>query len=182
MRRAALLAGLLTLGVPRVHAQSGLVTWNRLDVIARLDNDGRLEVSETHEIQVQGDITVLSRSFNYAADQSAVVHGVFRLEADGSKKPLDAAPVKGGDAYQVYRWGLQFSLKGEHDPPFEGASTRRYVIEYALVGAITPAWDMAAGRLPLDEGTSPRHPLDRLTEVWAGWREAWRAGFWPRWQ
>ncbi len=173
MKRAALLAGLLTLGGARVHAQGGLVTWNRLDVIARLDNDGRLEVSETQEIQVRGDIAVVSRSFNYAADQSVIVHGVFRLELDGSRKPLEAAPVKGRDAYEVYHWGLQFSLKGEHDPPFEGVSTRRYVIEYALKGAITPAWDMAAGRLPLDEGTSPRHPLDRLREVWAGWREAW---------
>ena len=173
MRRAALLILLSTCAIPQARAQGGLVSWNRLDVVARLDNDGRLEVAETHEMKVQGDVDVISRPFNYAADQSVVVHGVFRLEPDGSKRPLKAAPVEGADAYQVYRWGLQFSLKGEHDPPFEGASTRRYLIEYALLGALTPAWDLAAGSLPLDSGTSPRNPLDRAKEVWAGWRGAW---------
>ena len=173
MRRMALLFGLLTCAVPLARAQGGIVTWNRLDVSARLDNDGRLEVAETHELKIQGEATVMSRSFNYAADQIVTVHGVFRLEADGSKTPLKIAPVEGADAYQIYRWGLQFSLKGEHDPAFGGVTTRRYLIEYALHGALTPAWDMAAGRLPLDSGTSPRNPLDRLKEVWAGWRAAW---------
>ncbi len=172
MRRVTLLCGLLALAVPGAHAQGGLVTWNGLDVVARLDNDGRLEVSETHAMTVQGDVAVISRPFNYAADQSVTVHGVFRLEADGSKKPLKDAPVEGADCYQVYHWGLQFSLKGDHDPAFEGAQTRRYIIEYELKGALTPAWDMAAGRFPTDGGTSPRNPLDRAKEVWAGWREA----------
>lgn len=173
MRRVALLFGLLTFAAPQVRAQGGLVTWNRLDVAARLDNDGRLEVAETHEMKVQGDAAVISRSFNYAADQSVEVRGVFRLGADGSKTPLTIAPVESADAYQVYPWGLRFSLKGEQDPPFGGVETRRYLIEYELKGALTPAWDMAAGPLPLDSGTSPRNPLDRAREVWAGWREAW---------
>jgi hypothetical protein len=160
-------------GAPPARAQGGLVTWNRLDVTARLDQDGRLEVSETHEIKVQGDVSVISRPFNYAADQSAIVHGVFRVETDGSRRPLKSGPVAGADAYEIYRWGLQFSLKGEHDPPFEGVSTRRYAIEYELKGALTPAWDMAAGREPLDAGTAPRNPLERAQEVWAGWLAAW---------
>jgi len=173
MRRGALLFALLTLAVPQARGQGGLAAWNRLDVVARLDNDGRLEVTETHEMKVQGDATVISRPFNYAADQGVTVHGVYRLEPDGSRKPLKEAPVEGADSYQVYRWGLQFSLKGDHDPAFEGVETRRYAIEYELTGALTPAWDMAAGPLPLDGGTSPRNPLDRAKEVWAGWREAW---------
>jgi hypothetical protein len=173
MKRAALVFGLLTCAVPRVQAQGGLATWNRLDVVARLDNDGRLEVAETHEIKLQGDVAVISRPFNRAADQSITVHGVFRLEPDGTRTPLRIAPVEGADAYQVYGWGLQFSLKGDHDPAFDGVVTRRYAIEYELVGALTPAWDMAAGQHPLDRGTSPRNPLDRAKEVWAGWREAW---------
>ncbi len=173
MRRGVLVFALLTCVAPRVAAQGGLATWNRIDVVARLGNDGRLEVSETHEIQLQGDVTVISRPFNYAADQTVEVHGVFRLEADGSRKPLKIAPVEGADSYQVYGWGLQFSIRGEHDPVAEGATTRRYAIDYALTNALTPAWDMAAGARPLDRGTSPRSPLDRLGEVWAGWREAW---------
>lgn len=173
MRRVALAFGLLACAVPQARAQGGLVAWNRLDVVARLDNDGRLEVAETHEMKVQGDGTVISRPFNYAANQGVTVHGVYRLEPDGSRKPLKEAPVEGADSYQVYRWGLQFSLKSDTDPPFEGVETRRYAIEYELKGALTPAWDMAAGPLPLDGGTSPRHPLDRAKEVWAGWREAW---------
>ncbi len=157
----------------RPARQGGPIAWNRLDVVARLDNDGRLEVTETHEMKVQGDATVISRPFNYAADQGVTVHGVYRLEPDGSRKPLKEAPVEGADAFQVYRWGLQFSLKGDQDPAFEGVETRRYAIEYELRGALTPAWDMAAGPLPLDGGTSPRNPLDRAKEVCAGWREAW---------
>ncbi len=173
MTRAALWFGLMTFAVPGAHAQGSLVTWNRLDVVSRLDNDGRLEVTETHELKVSGDATIINRPFNQAADQSVTVHGVFRLEWDGSRKPLKNAPVEGADCYQVYRWGLQFSLKGDHDPAFEGVVTRRYTIEYELNGALTPAWDMAAGRLPLDGGTSPRNPLERAKEVLAGWREAW---------
>jgi hypothetical protein len=72
----------------------------------------------------------------------------------------------------VYGWGLQFSLRGEKDPPFE-TTTVRYLIEYELVGAVTPAWDLVAGALPLDDGTIPRNPLDRANEVLAGWRAAW---------
>ena len=173
MKRAALVFGLLTCAVPPLHAQGGLATWNRLDVVARLDNDGRLEVAETHEIKLQGEVTTISREFNRAADQEVKVNGVFRLEPDGTRRPLKIAPVEGADAYQVYGWGLQFSIKGNQDPAFEGVVTRRYTIEYELVGALTPAWDMAAGPRPLDRGTSPRNPIDRAKEVWAAWREAW---------
>ncbi|MBX7184787.1 MAG: hypothetical protein K1Y01_06525, partial [Vicinamibacteria bacterium] len=51
--------------------------------------------------------------------------------------------------------------------------TRRYLIEYELKGAITPAWDLPAGRRPLVSGTAPRSPLERASEVWSAWSEAW---------
>ena len=74
MRRTALPLALCACLARDASGQSGPVAWNKLDVIARLDNDGRLEVSETHEIRIQGDATVIDRDFNFAADQSAVVH------------------------------------------------------------------------------------------------------------
>lgn len=173
MRRAVLVCGLLTCVAPRAAAQGGLASWNRLDVVARLDNDGRLQVTETHEIALQGDIAMITRPFNRAADQSVTVHGVFRMEPDGSRTALRIATAEGEGAYQVYGWGLQFSVREANRPAFEGVVTRRYAIEYELVGALAPAWDMAAGPRPLDRETSPRDPRDRALEVWAGWREAW---------
>ncbi|MEO8499541.1 MAG: DUF2207 domain-containing protein [Vicinamibacteria bacterium] len=175
MRRATLLVGLtLMAGAPGVRAQGAVITWNRLDVTARLDNDGRVEVSEIHEMKIQGDVSVITRGFNYGVEQSALIHGVFRVEPDGSRKPLKIGPVSDADSYQAWTWGLQFSLRGEKDPPFEGGvQTRTYAIEYTLHGAITPAWDLAAGSAPLDDGTVPKNPFDRAREVWAGWQKAW---------
>lgn len=173
MRRVALSFVLLACAVPQARAQGGLVSWNRLDVAARLDNDGRLHVAETHEMELSGDVSIINRTFHYAADQSVLLGGISRLEADGSKKALKDAAVESADSYRVYRWGVQFSVRGERDPAFEGVVTRRYVIEYELQGAITPAWDLPAGRQPLESGTSPRNPLERAREVWSAWREAW---------
>ena len=171
MRRATLLIGLTLMNVGGAQAQ-GLVDWTRLNVTTRVDNDGLAEVAETHEIAFNGDISKIDRNISRGADQSVVVHGVFVLNPDGSKRPLKNAPVVNADSYQVYDWGLQFSLKAEKDPPFERTS-RKYVIEYALQNAVTPVWDLAAGEFPLDSHTLVRHPWERAQEVLAGWREGW---------
>ena len=175
MTRARLLAMMLLVsGASVARAQGGLLTWNRIDIRAHLDNDGRVEITETAVVSIQGDVAVVSRDFNEGVEQDVVIHGIFRVDSLGAKKPLKVAPVAEADAYEVWSWGLRFSLRGEKDPPFEaGVQTRTYVIEYALSGAITPAWDLAAGRAPLDRGTVPRNPLERAKEVIGGWREAW---------
>jgi len=174
MRRAMLWMGLCLwmFSVVEAGAQGGDAVWNRLDVVTRLDNDGQAEVEETHELAIRGDVAIITRGFNFAADQSGVLHGIFRLGPDGLKHALKDGPLSESDSYQAYAWGVQFSLRGEKDPPFE-PTVRRYVIEYTLLGAITPAWDLAAGPLPLDDRTTLRNPLTRATEVLTGWREAW---------
>lgn len=172
MRQATLLMGLWMFSVAKVEAQGGDAVWNRLEVVTRLDNEGLARVEEKHELAIQGDVAVITRGFNFAADQSAVVHGIFRVGPDGSKQALKDGPLSETDSYQTYAWGVQFSLRGDNDPPFE-PTVRRYAIEYTLVGAITPAWDVAAGPLPLDDRTTPRNPLTRAMEVLTDWREAW---------
>ncbi|MBP9946347.1 MAG: hypothetical protein KBH14_08125, partial [Vicinamibacteria bacterium] len=172
MRQATLLMGLWMFSVAKVEAQGGDAVWNRLEVVTRLDNEGLARVEEKHELAIQGDVAVITRGFNFAADQSAVVHGIFRVGPDGSKQALKDGLLSETDSYQTYAWGVQFSLRGDNDPPFE-PTVRRYAIEYTLVGAITPAWDVAAGPLPLDDRTTPRNPLTRAMEVLTDWREAW---------
>ena len=164
--------GLWMFSVAEVEAQGGDAVWNRLEVVTRLDNEGQARVEETHELAIRGDVAVITRGFNFAADQSAVVHGIFRVGPDGLKLALKNGPLSETDSYQAYAWGVQFSLRGEKDPPFE-PTVRRYAVEYTLQGAITPAWDLAAGPLPLDDRTTPRNPLTRAMEVLTGWRGAW---------
>ena len=171
MKRAVLVAGLFMTGAAPVEAQVDTVQWIRIDVVAKLDNNGRVEVSETHDITLNRDVSVISRSFNFAADQSSIVHDVFRVHEDGSRTPLADGPVVNADSYQAYKWGLQFSVRGEKEPAFAQETKRRYIVLYTLTGGLTPAWDLAAGPEPLNEGTEPRHPLTRAREVLRGWRE-----------
>ena len=152
-------------------AQS-LVEWHKTSVIAKLDNNGAVRVEEIHELTASGDAKFFLRNLLVGPDQSAEVHSVSLVEMLGTKRPLQNA--RGGpNSYQAWAWGLEIWLRSESDPPFDVPVRRTYSIEYTLRGAITPAWDLASGLEPFEQGTRPPKPLDRARDVLAGWRAAW---------
>lgn len=168
MRRASLTIGLLALCVAPVFAQNDRLEWRKVEVFNRLDDDGRAEVDEVIEIAVAGKIGVLYRSLYTGADQRAVVHGVFLLGPGEAKRPLRSGPISEADSYEVYFWGIAFSLRAENDPPLP-EETRRYLIQYSLENAIAPSWDIPAGPLALESDLRPVPPLTRARQILAAW-------------
>jgi hypothetical protein len=169
----ALLAFMLAACAATTARAEGEVVWNRLDVVARLGDEGRLQVTETHEITVRGDVSRVDRDFGLGVAQSVASVSLVRLDSDGSPHPLTAGDVKQGDRYVVYPAWMQWSLRGEGSAPFEDES-RRYVLRYELLNAIAPAWDLPNGSEALDPlHPSYRSPLVGVREAWPLWREAW---------
>ena len=79
--RLRVIGALLLVFVLPLCATAQTVVWMVLDVQARLDNDGRLHVVETHHLQVmEGGGFKLSLPFGLGADQSFLV--VFRFVRD----------------------------------------------------------------------------------------------------
>jgi hypothetical protein len=62
--------------------------WRTLAVDARLDDEGRLHVSERHEMVFTGDWNGGERRFRVGDDQSLQVESIARLDTDGSWVPL----------------------------------------------------------------------------------------------
>jgi hypothetical protein len=58
--------------------------WRSLDVDARVDDAGRLHVSERHEMVFTGSWNGGERSFRVGDDQSIELESIARLDADGS--------------------------------------------------------------------------------------------------
>ncbi|MEO8361632.1 MAG: hypothetical protein ABI672_16480 [Vicinamibacteria bacterium] len=170
MKKATLLLiGLLLAADARAEDE---LRWSRLNIVTHISNDGSVEVSETHEFTAGGSYSYIQRSLNFGPDQTAAVHGVFRVAEDGSRIPMRDTADKCADCYQAYFWGLQIYLRGENDSPLPDGTPRKLIIEYGLVGGLTPAWDLAAGPRPLDAETTFRNPLTRAGEVIAAWKDA----------
>lgn len=171
MRTAFLLAFLALAGV--ASAQQGEdVVWTMLDVAPRLDADGRFTVVETHEISLQGDFNTLGSDFGLGTGQSVSVKAFTELGADGAEHPYAAGDPKSAGHYAAYPTWIEWHVKAEGTPPL-ARTTRRYRLEYELVHAVAPAWDLPNGAHPLD-GLHPSYgsPLERLRDAWSVWREA----------
>ena len=172
MSRAAVIAAALALVTWEASAQSGSLRWNRLDVVATLDAAGGLEIQETHDITVSGDVRYIARSLNFAADQRAIVHRVASVDMLGRVTELPEVDDPKKPSYRHYLWGVHIVIRGEDDPWFDERTRLHYVVAYRLTNALTPAWDLRAGPKALVADTFLRSPLERVFEVVAGWREA----------
>ena len=161
------LTGLLG-AAPAARAQS--VVWTVIDVKSRLDNDGRLHVVETHDLELrEGGGFNLTREFGLGADQSIVFRSLRRLGPDGVEQALEDAEVGLPDRYRYYPMGhVYLSI-----PKFERGTKIAYRMEYEVVNALSPAWAVAAGKGPLARPMGFEPPLARLREVVADLREAW---------
>lgn len=170
--RAALALALVAAAASGAQAET--LVFTRIDVVARLDPAGAVSVSETHDIAVGEEIQDFTWDVGLAAGQSFVLGRLVRVLDDGSERPLAAGDPTRDESYFLGRAWLRIGLKG----PGEAIAGQRrvYRIEYALAGALTPAWDLPAGSLPLDATQSGlQNPLERLRQVRDVWGEAWPA-------
>ena len=165
----AALSGLL-IAAPAARAQS--VVWTVIDVKAHLDNDGRLHVVETHDLELrEGGGFNLTREFGLGVDQSIVFRSLRRIGPGSVDVGLEDAEVGLPDRYRYYPMGhVYFSI-----PELERGTRLAYRLEYELVNALSPAWAVAAGKGPLARPVGFEPPLARLREVVADLREAWPA-------
>ena len=96
-----------------------------------------------------------------------------RIGPDGEPHPLKAVDtVNGPDEYRYYDRGhVYFSI-----PPLGEKVAVQYRFEYELIGAVTPAWAIAAG--PGSRASDEQElfwPWQRIGHVVADWRRAWPA-------
>lgn len=164
----------LSLG-DRAHAQEDpppAVSWTLVSVDAKLDDEGRYRVTETHDVTIRSDVLTLTHTVGLGTDQSVVFESLTQVEPDGTETPLvlgDAAVLgQYEDLGDMLRWAYK-----ESGAPFLQPISLRFRIRYELVGALAPAWDLPAGPGVLDPMSgSYQNPLDRLPQALAIWSEA----------
>jgi hypothetical protein len=133
--RPVLLAAACGLVPASAFAQREL-HWDRLDVAAHLEADGRLVVSETQTMVFTGDWNGGERTFDIRPRQQLQVIGVYRERPQGlvplsQDSSLDDVDDYWWDGDETLRWRSRLPA----DPPFSG-TTIRYRIDYELSGIL----------------------------------------------
>jgi len=147
--------------------------WTLIDVRTRIANDARVTVVETHDIVLETSGRNTFRTFGLGADQAIRLTAITRIGPDGEPHPLKAVEtVAGPDEYRYYDRGhVYFSI-----PPLGDRVAVHYRFEYELIGAVAPAWAIAAG--PGSRASDEQEffwPWERVGHVVADWRRAWPA-------
>ena len=117
--------------------------WTLIDVKARLANDGRVTIVETHHIVLEATDKRVFRTFGLGADQAIRLSAITRLGPEaGAERPLTAVEtVTRPDEYRYYERGhVHYAI-----PPLGEQVTLAYRFEYELMAAVAPAWGVAAG-------------------------------------
>jgi len=165
MRPFLWLLFVLGVGVPMSAAD---VVWTLIEVEARLDNDGRLHVVETHHMQVEKGGFSLFREFGLGADQVIAFKGLTRVDSDGAQHPLvDADVDEDPGRYRYYDRGHAYYLV----PELKEGGELAFRFEYDLVNAVAPVWGIAAGPGPLVEEPEFVQPWRRLGHILADWQD-----------
>ena len=117
---------------PAVLAAPRQLSWNALDVDARLDADGVLQVAERHTMVFTGDWNGGERVFNVRPRQKLEFLGMERVDAvTSARHTMHEAPVP--DDVDEFSWTgartLRWRSRLPADPPFAN-STLIYVLHY----------------------------------------------------
>lgn len=109
--------------------------WHSLDVEARLDADGWLNVTERQAIVFDGDWNGGERIFNIRPRQTLQVGTVSRI-VDGQEKRLTPGTIIHVDHYDIFEsTKLRWRSREESDPPFQNQEIT-YVIRYRIGGVL----------------------------------------------
>jgi uncharacterized membrane protein YgcG len=136
--RVLLLILMLCCIVPRAQAAERELRWDALDVEARLNADGVLDVIERHTMVFTGDWNGGERVFNVRPRQKLEFVDLVRMDAKtGSPQPLQEASVP--DNVDEFTWTdrrtLRWRSRLPSDPPFENTRLT-YVLYYRLSGIL----------------------------------------------
>ncbi|MDV6034783.1 MAG: DUF2207 domain-containing protein [Phycisphaera sp. RhM] len=148
----------------------------RITVDTHLTNDGRFQVTETHDRRIDQGHESGFRSFGLGVDQSIASLKITRISADGTQTPLlDQGPanreVDGPDQFRYYPRGhIYFRY-----PEVIGQTELRYRLDYELVHAVSPAWGLGAGWDPLTPEDGYGSPWRRWKSIVADAKAAWPA-------
>ncbi|HEY7817287.1 MAG TPA: hypothetical protein VIG29_03635, partial [Vicinamibacteria bacterium] len=141
-RRTGFALFFLLLSSP-LSSQSRALHWNRLDVTARLDEEGRLHVVERHHMVFTGDWNGGERRFRLEGDHRLELNAIEREDLDRrSRIPLrendDLSRV--GDYAWTDSSTLRWRARLLSDPPFQNTD-RVYVLDYTLENVLVPTGD-----------------------------------------
>ena len=136
--RLAFAVGLVLCVTPQLLRAQRELHWDTLDVDARLDADGVVEVTERHTMVFTGDWNGGERVFNVRPRQQLEFLGMERVDAaTGASRTLQESLVP--DDVDEFAWTdartLRWRSRLPSDPPF--ANTRlTYVLRYKLSGIL----------------------------------------------
>ncbi|MBI4523288.1 MAG: DUF2207 domain-containing protein [Deltaproteobacteria bacterium] len=131
------LVSFLLIGI--VNLQARELEWRALDVIARLDRDGRLHVIERHAMLFTGDWNGGERRFRLEFGQQLKLHRVSKVDPVSNTE----SALSRGDLSQVdhFAWHdsttLRWRSRRPGDPPFKRTEIV-YVLEYSLSNILVP--------------------------------------------
>jgi uncharacterized membrane protein YgcG len=167
---AAVAVVVLSLLAPAAEARE--LHWRELAVTARLDADGRLHVSERHEMVFTGDWNGGERTFWIRAGQGILLHRVQRIDASGETIELTRGDLDSVDHWDWVEGNVRWRSRRPDDPPFD-RTPLTYVLDYTLSGILVPTEDPKVWTLHHDfafsqrEGVIERLVVDlELDPVW----------------
>jgi hypothetical protein len=147
------------------------LVFDKIDAVADLRDDGRLDVRETHTISVDEEVQDFTWDVGIAAGQRFELQRLVRVLDDGSERELSQGEPTQTESFYLGRAWLRIGLKPVGEKI--AGQKRAYRIEYTLHGALAPAWDLPAGPQPLDATRSEYwNPIERLGQVRAAWQDA----------
>lgn len=193
---AAVAVVVLSLAAPAAEGRE--LHWRELAVTARLDADGRLHVSERHEMVFTGDWNGGERTFDVRTGQHLDLHRVARITPAGETIELAEGDLDHVDRYDWVEGSLRWRSRRPEDPEFD-RTPLTYLLDYTLSGILVPTEDPAVWTLHHDFAFADRvGDIERLVvdveldpvweppPTWRGHHEArdlppgesWVAG-WP---
>lgn len=114
--------------------------WQALEVHLLVEADGKLHITERHEMVFDGDWNGGERTFQWRRWQQLDLLGISEITADGARIPLTSGDLDLVNHYQLSGKILRWRSRLPQDPPFVD-QLKVYEIEYTIAGALmwTPA-------------------------------------------
>jgi uncharacterized membrane protein YgcG len=127
-------------------AEARELHWRELSVSARLDDEGRLHVSERHQMVFTGDWNGGERTFRVSKGQHLELEGMTRVDADGTRTSVVEGDLTDVDEYALQEHTLRWRSRLPSSAPFDHREIG-YVIDYILSDILVPS---GPGQFTLD--------------------------------
>jgi uncharacterized membrane protein YgcG len=109
--------------------------WKALEVHLRVEADGKLHITERHEMLFDGDWNGGERTFQWQPWQKLELLGISEIAPDGAKVPLTSGSLDLVNRFRFSDKVLRWRSRLPQDPPFAD-QLKVYEIEYTIAGAL----------------------------------------------